>query len=195
MNDRRADVHRATAETDITVSLDLDQAGAIEVATGLGFLDHMLTALARHGRFGLRLQCQGDLHVDDHHTVEDCALVLGQALDQALGDRLGVERFATAHLAMDEALARCVIDLSGRGMAIVDLGLRGERIGAVAGENLTHFFQSFAVASRNTIHLDLLRGDNDHHRAEAAFKSLAVALRSAVQRREETSVPSTKGVL
>lgn len=195
MNVRRAEVSRKTTETDITVSLELDVAGAVEVSTGLGFLDHMLTAFARHGRFGLRLHCRGDLHIDDHHTVEDCALVLGQAFDEALGDRSGVERFADGFVAMDEALARCVVDLSGRGMGVIDLGLKRERIGEVACENLTHFFQSFATASRNTIHIDLLKGENDHHRSEAAFKSLAVAMRRAVQRTHGTDVPSTKGVL
>jgi imidazoleglycerol-phosphate dehydratase len=192
---RLAQIARKTAETDVSVTLDLDAAGPVAVDTGLGFLDHMLQAFGRHGRFGLQLSCRGDLQIDDHHTVEDCALALGQAVDAALGERRGVERFADAFVAMDEALARCVIDLSGRGHGVIDLGIRRERLGAVAGENLTHFFTSFAQASRNTVHLDVLRGDNDHHRAEAAFKALAVALRRAVARTGDDTVPSTKGVL
>ena len=196
MKPRTATVERRTAETDIRVELALDEPFDAEIETGLGFLDHMLTALARHGRIGLRLRCRGDLHIDDHHTVEDCALVLGQAFDEALADRRGIERFADAIVPMDEALARCALDLSGRGNASIDLGLRRERLGQVACENLTHFFQSFAIASRSTLHIDLLKGENDHHRSEAAFKSLAVALRRAVARTGDSeSIPSTKEVL
>ena len=162
--------------------------------TGLGFLDHMLTSLARHGGLDLTLRCAGDLHIDDHHTVEDCALVIGAALDQALGDRAGIARFGDALVPMDEALARAAIDLSGRPWPAVSLGLRRERIGAVATENLTHFFISLAMAGRLNLHLDVLKGDNDHHRAEAAFKATARALRAAVAI-EGGGIPSTKGVL
>jgi imidazoleglycerol phosphate dehydratase HisB len=192
---RTATVERATAETRIAVTLDLDGAGNADIATGLGFLDHMLTALAKHGRLNLQLSCEGDLEIDDHHTVEDTALALGQAIDKALGDRRGIRRFAHAYAPLDEALARVVIDFSGRPWAHVETGFRRDMVGEVATENLTHWFQSLAVTARMTLHVDVLRGQNDHHRAEAAFKALALALRQAVARDGGSEVPSTKGVL
>jgi imidazoleglycerol phosphate dehydratase HisB len=155
----------------------------------------MLTALAKHARLDLDLACKGDLVVDDHHTVEDVALALGQAVDRALGDRRAIRRFAHAYAPLDEALARVVVDLSGRPSAHVAIGFRGERLGAVATENLEHFFRSLAVTGRMALHVDLLKGENDHHRAEAAFKALALALRAAVARDDGSDVPSTKGVL
>ncbi len=155
----------------------------------------MLDALVRHARLDLALRCQGDLDIDDHHSAEDCALALGQAIDQALGERRGIRRFGHAYAPLDEALARVVVDLSGRPFAHVDLGLRRERIGEIASENLAHVFHSLAVAARMTLHVDVLSGDNDHHRAEAAFKALALALRDAVARTGTDEVPSTKGVL
>lgn len=191
---RRGEVRRTTRETDVTVRLALDGTGATTVSTGIPFLDHMLTALAKHGRLDLELSCAGDLHVDDHHTAEDCALALGAAIDQALGDRRGIARFGSSHAPLDEALARAVIDLSGRPFAHVDLGLRREALGGLACENVGHVLRSLAVAARATLHLDLLRGENDHHRAEAAFKALALALRQAVSR-DGHDVPSTKGAL
>ncbi len=192
---RTARVQRTTLETDITVELALDGAGAADIRTGLGFLDHMLTALARHARFDLTIAATGDLQVDDHHTVEDCALALGQAIDEALGDRRSVGRFGSAYAPLDEALARTVLDLSGRPSACVDLGFRREMLGDVATENLNHFFQSLAVGARSTLHVDVLRGENDHHRAEAAFKSAALAFRAAVARNDTDDIPSTKGTL
>jgi imidazoleglycerol-phosphate dehydratase len=195
MKKRQATLERRTSETQIEVTLDLDGRGDSRIVTGLGFLDHMLASFAKHGRFDLTLTCQGDLHIDDHHTVEDCALVLGEAFDRALGERRGIERFGDVHIAMDEALVRAAVDLSGRPFACIDLGLRREKLGDVACENLTHFFQSFATASRNTVHIDVLKGENDHHRTEASFKALAVALRRALRRTETSAVPSTKGVL
>lgn len=192
---RRATLSRATAETAITLALSLDGTGRAEIATGLGFLDHMLTALVRHARLDLELSCQGDLAVDDHHTAEDTALALGKALDQALGDRAGITRFGHAYAPLDEALARVVIDLSGRPFAEVELGFTRERIGQIATENLSHWFQSFAIAGRMALHVDVLRGANDHHRAEAAFKAMALALRQAIARSGEATIPSTKGVL
>lgn len=192
---RRATLSRTTAETAITLALALDGTGRAEIATGLGFLDHMLTALARHARLDLELSCKGDLAVDDHHTAEDTALALGKALDQALGDRARIARFGHAYAPLDEALARVVVDLSGRPWAEVTTGFRRERIGEIACENLTHWFQSFAIAGRMALHVDVLRGENDHHRAEAAFKALALALRQAVARSGESTIPSTKGVL
>jgi imidazoleglycerol phosphate dehydratase HisB len=192
---RTATVERATAETRISVTVSLDGTGQADVATGLGFLDHMLTALAKHGRLDLQLSCEGDLEVDDHHTTEDTALALGQAIDRALGDRRGIRRFAHAYAPLDEALARVVLDFSGRPSAHVDTGFRRDMVGEVATENLTHWFQSLAITARMTLHVDVLRGDNDHHRAEAAFKALALALRQAVSLDGGTDVPSTKGVL
>jgi imidazoleglycerol-phosphate dehydratase len=192
---RRAEVGRTTGETEVKVTLDLDGEGRAEVESGIGFLDHMLTSLAKHARFDLRLSCQGDLEIDDHHTVEDCALALGQALDQALGERRGIARFGSAYAPLDEALARAVVDLSGRPCAVVELGLVREMLGEVACENIAHFFISLATAGRLALHLDVLRGANDHHRAEAAFKATALALRQAVRADGSDQVPSTKGVL
>ena len=194
--ERTALIQRKTSETDIAARVCLDGVGAATVATGLGFLDHMLTALAGHARIDLELTCSGDLNVDDHHSVEDCALAIGQAVDQALGDRAGIARFGSAYAPLDESLCRCVIDLSGRPHATVELGFVRERLGAVATENLTHFFVSFATGARCTLHLDLVRGSNDHHKAEAAFKAAALALRQAVAVDPSSpGVPSTKGTL
>ncbi len=195
MSERTAEIARETKETRIRLRLALDGEGRAEVATGLGFLDHMLCALVRHGRFDLELACEGDLHVDDHHTVEDCAIALGRALDRALGERRGIARFGAAYAPLDEALVRAVVDLSGRPFAHVELGFARERIGEVATENLTHFFASLATNARMALHLDLIRGANDHHRAEAAFKALALALRQAVAPAGHGEVPSTKGSL
>jgi imidazoleglycerol phosphate dehydratase HisB len=193
--ERAATIERQTAETEIRLTLVLDGSGGATVDTGLGFLDHMLTALAKHGRLDLQLACAGDLHVDDHHTVEDCGIALGQALDAALGDRRGIRRFAHAYAPLDEALARVVIDLSGRPSPHVALGLLRPKIGDVAAENLGHFFESFAIAGRLALHVDVLKGTNDHHRAEAAFKALALALKDAVARTDHRDIPSTKGLL
>jgi imidazoleglycerol-phosphate dehydratase len=192
---RTATVTRATRETSIRVTLDLDGTGKIAVKTGIGFLDHLLDALGRHARFDLTLTCEGDLQVDDHHTAEDCALALGDALDRALGERRGVNRFGWALVPLDEALARVVVDLSGRPFSDVALGLRREAIGALACENISHVLRSLARAGRLTLHVDVLKGENDHHRAEAAFKATALALRQAVARSGFDDVPSTKGTL
>jgi imidazoleglycerol phosphate dehydratase HisB len=192
---RSAEVVRKTSETDVTLALTLDGGGHAEIATGVGFLDHMLTSLARHARLDLTLKCEGDLEIDDHHTVEDCALALGQALDRALGERRGIARFGWAYAPLDEALARAVVDLSGRPCAVIELGLAREMLGDVACENLAHFLASLATSARMALHVDVLRGSNDHHRAEAAFKALALALRQAVATDGSDRVPSTKGVL
>ncbi len=185
---------RETTETAIRVSVNLCGKGQANVSTGLGFLDHMLTALACHSRIDLDLHCRGDLHVDDHHTVEDCALTLGQALDRALGDRAGIARFGCGYAPLDEALARAVVDFSGRPSSSVDLRLTREMLGGVACENLTHFFVSLATTARCALHVDVLRGENDHHKAEAAFKALALALRQALTP-GDGGVASTKGAL
>jgi len=193
---RTATLRRATRETEIDLDLSLDGSGDADVRTGLGFLDHMLTALARHARLDLTLRCVGDLHVDDHHTVEDCALALGTAIDRALGDKRGIARFGAAHAPLDEALARVVLDLSGRPHATVNIGFARETIGEVATENLSHFFVSLASTARLTLHADVIRGDNDHHKIEAVFKALALALGQAIGRDPGSpGVPSTKGVL
>lgn len=192
---RRAEVSRTTTETSIELQLNLDGKGEADIDTGIGFLDHMLISLTKHARFNLKLRCKGDLEVDDHHTAEDCALALGEALDQALDDRRGIVRFAHAYAPLDEALARVVVDLSGRPCAVVDLGLTREFLGGLSTENIGHVFTSLAMASRTALHVDVIRGDNDHHRAEAAFKAAALALRQAVARDGSDQVPSTKGVL
>lgn len=193
--DRRAEVTRTTGETDVRVSLSLDGSGHVEADSGVPFLDHLLSALGKHARFNLSLRCRGDLHIDDHHTVEDCALALGSALDRATGERRGIARFGSAYAPLDEALARAVVDLSGRPYSVIDLGLRRERLGTLSCENIGHFLASLATAARMNLHVDLLRGDNNHHRAEAAFKAVALALRQAVRRDGGDEVPSTKGVL
>ena len=192
---RLGEVRRTTGETNVSVELTLDGSGKAEIATGIGFLDHLLTALARHSRCDLAITCEGDLNVDDHHTVEDVALALGQALDQALGDRRGITRFGDAIVPLDEALSRVAIDLSGRPFADVQLGLTREALGALSTENITHLLRSFATAARLTLHVDVLKGDNDHHRAESAIKAMAIAIRQAVSSSGFDDVPSTKGVL
>jgi imidazoleglycerol-phosphate dehydratase len=195
MTTRTATVTRSTRETSISVSLALDGTGAVDVKTGVGFLDHLLEALSRHSRLDLTLACKGDLEIDDHHTAEDCALALGQALDRALGERRGVARFGSAYAPLDEALARAVIDLSGRPYADVTLGLGRETIGGLACENVAHVLRSLAVAARLTLHVDVLKGENDHHKAEAAFKATALALKQAIACTSYEDVPSTKGTL
>jgi imidazoleglycerol-phosphate dehydratase len=192
---RTAIVERVTGETRIELSLDLDGSGKGRIDTGIGFLDHMLEALKKHARFDLELRCEGDVEVDDHHSAEDVALALGQALSEALGERRGIRRFGHAYAPLDEALARVVVDFSGRPFARVELGFRRETIGQIATENLTHVFVSLAMAARMALHVEVLHGDNDHHRAEAAFKALALALRDAVAEDGTDEVPSTKGVL
>jgi imidazoleglycerol-phosphate dehydratase len=195
MNRRTARIERRTAETSVTADLQVDGKGTTDIRTGIGFLDHLLTALARHARFDLTLSCDGDLQVDDHHSAEDTALVLGQALDQALGDRRGIARFGWALAPLDEALARVAVDLSGRPYAAVDLGLKRKTLGALAAENVPHVLRSFATAARITLHADVLKGENDHHRAEAAFKATALALRQAVAASGFDDVPSTTEML
>ena len=192
---RKAEIERVTRETSIEVVVDLDGRGEADIETGIGFLDHLLGTLSKHGRIDVSLACKGDLEVDDHHTAEDSALVLGKAIDEALGDRSAIRRFGSAYAPLDEALARAVVDLSGRPHASVELGLSREDIGGLNMENVPHVIRSLATAMRATVHVDVLRGENDHHRAEAAYKALALALRQAVASDGTTGVPSTKGVL
>jgi imidazoleglycerol-phosphate dehydratase len=195
MTPREAVIDRRTNETEIAVRLNLDGAGITDVTTGIGFLDHLLDALARHARFDLELSCTGDLHIDDHHTAEDCGLALGTALQQALGPRVGIRRFGYAYAPLDEALARAVVDISGRPLSDLNLGLTRERLGDLSCENIPHVLASLASTAGMTLHVDVLKGENDHHRAEVAFKAVALALLSAVEASGFDDVPSTKGSL
>ena len=193
---RRASVERRTRETEITVTLGLDGNGHYEIDTGLGFLDHMLAQIAAHGLFDLEVRARGDLHIDEHHTVEDVAIVLGQALDRALGDRSGLVRMGHAYAPLDEALARVVVDLSGRPYAAIEARFETQRIGAVGTDLLIHFLETLAFNARMSLHAQVLYGRNDHHRAEALFKALGRALDAATrQDPRRSNVPSTKGVL
>ena len=189
---RTARVARRTHETDIVVEVDLDASPKPEVATGLGFFDHMLEQLGTHGGFGLRLRCSGDLHIDEHHTVEDCALALGQALREALGGKRGIARYGFV-LPMDEAQATATLDLSGRPYFVFEGAFARERVGDLPTELVAHFFHSLCQAGGITLHL-AVRGDNAHHQVEACFKAVARALRMAL-RREGDALPSSKGVL
>ena len=192
---RRVTVTRRTLETDVTVTLDLDGTGTATVTTGVGFYDHLLTSLAHHGLFDLEIRAQGDIEVDEHHTVEDVALVLGSAFGEALGDRAGIRRFGDARVPMDESLASAVVDLSGRPSAVLDLPFRGERVGELPLQLVEHALESFARTAGATLHL-AATGRNDHHLAEAAFKALARALRAACEPDPRRSgVASTKGSL
>lgn len=191
---RTANVERKTKETEISLVLNLDGTGESRISTGVGFLDHMLTALSKHSRIDLTLNCEGDLHVDDHHTVEDCGIVLGQAFKAALGNLRGIARYGYAYAPLDESLSRAVVDISGRPFADINLNLQRENIGNLSCEMLPHFLSSFATSAAITLHVDVLKGKNDHHRAESAFKALALALRAAIKI-EGTEIPSTKGVL
>lgn len=192
---RTGHVERTTKETTVDVRIDLDGTGQAEIHTGVGFFDHLLSSLASHALFDLTVTTQGDLVVDDHHTVEDTALALGEAIAEALGDRAGITRFGDASVPMDEALARCAVDLSGRSYAVVDLPLRQPAIGNFSTQNLAHAVESLARTAAMSIHLSAT-GYNDHHVAEAAIKALARSLRLAVTLDpRRTDVPSTKGSL
>src|SRR5215211_7681399 len=193
---RAAEVRRRTKETDVRVKLGLDGTGQSRVSTGVPFLDHMLELFARHGLFALEVECRGDLHIDDHHSVEDVAISLGQALAQALGDKSGVARYGSAYVPMDEALCRAVVDLSGRFYLVYAVETRRQTIGNFSVELAEHFWRSLAEAARCNLHLDCLRGRNTHHILEGTFKAAARALRQACERDPRVSgVPSTKGVL
>jgi imidazoleglycerol-phosphate dehydratase len=193
---RVAQVQRRTKETDVHVRLDLDGRGQSRISTGLPFLDHMLELFAKHGLFDLNVACQGDLAVDDHHSVEDVALTLGQALTQALGDKTGIKRYGEAIVPMDEALCRAVIDLSGRFYLVYEVKTRRQQIGNFSVELAEHFWRSFAETAKFNLHIDCLRGRNTHHILEGTFKATARALRQAVERDARiVGVLSTKGVI
>jgi imidazoleglycerol-phosphate dehydratase len=196
MAERKARVERKTRETDVVVTLSLDGSGKSRIATGIGFLDHMLTALATHSGLDLELRCRGDLHVDPHHSVEDAGIGLGRALRQALGDKAGLARFGHAYVPLDEALARAVVDLSGRPWLHFEASFKAQMLGTLPTELIEDFFWAVADHGRLNLHLDLVRGRNAHHIAEALFKAFARALRMAVALDERvTGVPSTKGTL
>jgi len=190
-------VHRRTNETDVTVRWELDGRGEAQVATGVGFLDHMLAHVARHGRFDLQVTATGDLHIDAHHTAEDVAITMGQAFAQALGEKRGIRRMGQAIVPMDEALALVAVDLSGRPWTACDLPLRGEMLGTLPTEMIEHVLASLAMEGRFNLHARFLAGTNDHHKVEALFKALARALDDAtlIDPRLGDSIPSTKGSL
>lgn len=194
---RFAHIERKTAETEIDVTLDLDGIGEAEINTGVGFLDHMLHHVAVHGLFGLNVRGFGDLHIDAHHTVEDVAISLGRAIDQALGERKGINRMGYAYVPMDESLARVVIDLSGRPYAVVEVDFVGSMLGTMPVALVPHFFESVSVYGRMNLHAHVLYGRDDHHKAEALFKAFGRALRDAVMvdPRRSGKVASTKETL
>lgn len=193
---RVAEIQRKTKETDVRVKLKLDGAGSSRVSTGLPFLDHMLDLFAKHGLFDLEIVCKGDLEIDDHHSVEDIAITLGQALSQALADKSGIRRYGEAVVPMDEALCRSVIDLSGRFYLVYEVSTRRQKIGNFSVELAEHFWRSLAETAKFNLHIDCLRGRNTHHMLEGTFKATARALRQAVERDPRiTGVLSTKGVL
>lgn len=194
---RSATLTRETTETTVQISLDLDGSGQYDITTGIGFLDHMLAHIAVHGLFDLTVQASGDLEVDAHHTVEDVALVLGQAFDQALGDRHGIVRMGSFEVPMDETLAAVAVDFSGRPYAVIDVDWSGPSVGSLPVTLIAHFFRSFAVTARATVHARVLCGEDDHHRAEALFKALGRALDAATQLdpRRGSQIASTKGKL
>lgn len=216
---RSATISRVTNETKVQIALSLDggaislselifkdrpkvdhaaqatSSQVIAVDTGIGFLDHMLHALAKHSGWSLIVECIGDLHIDDHHTAEDVGITLGQTFHKALGQVKGVKRFGSGFAPLDEALSRAVVDLSNRPFAVVELGLKREKIGDLLCEMIPHVLELFAQGAAITMHVDCLRGFNDHHRAESAFKALAIAIREAISLNGTNEVPSTKGVL
>ncbi|MFY0635765.1 MAG: imidazoleglycerol-phosphate dehydratase HisB [Vannielia sp.] len=194
---RTASVTRETAETAITVKINLDGTGSYANSTGVGFFDHMLDQLARHALIDMKIEAKGDLHIDDHHTVEDVGITLGKALTEAMGDKRGITRYGSCLLAMDDALLRCALDLSGRPYLVWNVELPTAKIGTFDTELVREFFQAFSTHGGITLHVDALHGLNSHHIAEAAFKSVARALRDALEPdpRKADAIPSTKGTL
>jgi imidazoleglycerol-phosphate dehydratase len=194
---RTATVERKTTETSVSCTINLDGTGAFDVKTGVGFFDHMLEQLSRHSLIDITLRTEGDLHIDDHHTVEDSGIALGQAIAKALGDRKGIRRYGSCDLAMDETLSRCAIDVSGRAFLVFRAAFPRDKIGTFDTELVREWFQAFAMNAGITLHLENAYGENTHHIAEASFKALARALRDAVEidPRQEDRIPSTKGSL
>lgn len=194
---RSATIERTTKETSIRLSLDLDGSGTAKIGTGVGFFDHMLNHLAHHGMFDLEVSCDGDLHIDEHHTVEDVAICLGQAFQQALGDRAGIVRTAHAYVPMDEALCFAAVDISGRPYAVVQADFGSDRVGDLATDLVWHIFETIAIHARMTLHLRVEYGRNDHHKIEGLWKAFARALDAAtrIDERRGGQIPSTKGAL
>ena len=187
---RKAKIKRKTKETNISVSVELNGSGKASVSTGIGFLDHMLDLFAKHGSFDIIVSCKGDLHVDDHHTTEDVGIALAQAFTKALGEKKGITRYGTAYVPMDESLARCVVDLSGRSALVFNAEFSRKKVGDLSTEMIEHFFHSFAENVKANIHIEVLHGRNTHHKIEAIFKSFARAMRQACE-----LDPRVKGVL
>ena len=194
---RTAEIARTTKETDIKVFVDLDGKGEYEIDTGIGFFDHMLTALSKHSGIDMKISCKGDLNVDAHHSVEDTGIVLGQAFAKAIGDKVGIRRYGSASIPMDESLGTCSLDISGRAFLVFDCEFAGEYCGEMDTQLFEEFFRSFAFNAGITLHIACPYGSNDHHKAEAMFKALARALREATETdpRFEGQVVSTKGAL
>lgn len=194
---RTAIVQRTTKETDIAIAVNLDGTGEYSVSTGIGFLDHMVEQLSRHSLIDISMQVKGDLHIDQHHTVEDSALALGEAVAKALGDKRGIARYGEAHAPMDETLTRCVLDISGRPHCVYKSSFSQPRLGEMDTEMFPHWFASFAQTAGITLHIETLYGENNHHIAESMYKALARALRQGVEidPRKGDAIPSTKGVL
>lgn len=194
---RKATITRKTAETDIEVTVDLDGSGRYDIQTGIGFFDHMVDQLARHSLIDITMRCKGDLHIDDHHSVEDCGIALGQALTQALGDKRGIKRYGSCILPMDDTRVTAALDLSGRPYLVWDVVFPTHKIGTFDTELVREFFQGFSTHGGITLHVTREAGLNSHHIAEAAFKAVARALRDAVETdpRKADAIPSTKGIL
>ena len=194
---RQASITRKTTETSVSASVSLDGTGSYDMKTGVGFFDHMMEQLARHSLVDMKIEAKGDLHIDDHHTVEDCGIALGQAVAKALGDRKGIRRYASAYLPMDEALTRCAIDVSGRPFLIFKVNFPRQKIGTFDTELVREWFQAFAMNAGITLHIENAYGENAHHIAESCFKALARALRVAIEidPRQKDVIPSTKGTL
>ncbi len=194
---RKASIQRKTNETDISLSINLDGTGTHTISTGVGFFDHMLTQIAVHGLIDIDLQAKGDLHIDAHHTIEDCGIVLGEAFGQALGEKRGIRRMAEASVPMDDALANVVLDLSGRSYSVIQIPWVSPSIGSIPTSLIEHFFETVAVAAKMNLHIRVLYGKDNHHIAEATFKAFARALDVAVQvdKRRMDVVPSSKGTI
>ncbi len=193
---RKASLNRETKETNISCSLNLDGKGKYDVSTGIKFLDHMIELFSKHSLIDLELKAKGDIDVDDHHTIEDVAIVVGKCIDKALADKAGINRYGTAHVPMDDSLARCVVDLSGRGYCVFNAEFSRAKVNDLSTEMIEHFFKSMAENLKANVHVDLIHGKNNHHRAEAIFKSFALALREAVSYNPRiVGVQSTKGAV
>lgn len=191
---RIAKLERKTNETAISVEINIDGTGENDIDTGIGFLDHMLHLVAFHGSFDLKISCHGDLYIDDHHSAEDIGIALGQAFSKALGDRRGIKRYSGLYIPMDEALCLAAVDISGRPYLIYNIDFRGEKLGSMSTQSFKEFFRAFAFNAGITLHINLLYGENDHHKIEAAFKAFAKAMKEASQVVSD-DIPSSKGVL